>query len=413
LLTGFFAARDGYAADPEHIYLTSGASNGVSSIMTLLISDPSVGILIPIPQYPLYTATLTLQDAHACPYYLNEQDGWSTSISDIRKSLHEARGKGIDVRAIVIINPGNPTGSCLLEEHIQDIVKLAHEESLVLLADEVYQSNIFLPRERPFTSFRKVLKSMGAPYSDSVELVSFHSTSKGQIGECGRRGGYFEVVNLDPAVEAELYKLVSISLCGPVSGQIAVNVMVDPPREGDPSYGLWEQEVTGIHESLRGRSDKLLRAFRKLEGVDCQDAHVRPTLEPRQHADCWVGRNVSFPYHQPSRKSRRGGEGGRQAGRCLLLHGAAQSYRHLHCAWVWLWTAGRIAPLPDHLPRPANRRVLRANYKVSSRVHGSVSIVEISSIVSAMPFTSASRRPAKPKQILKILQPLLVAVANG
>ena len=60
-----------------------------------------------------------------------------------------------------------------------------------MLADEVYQANTYMPDSLPFNSFKKVLKSMGSAY-ESFELFSFHSISKGMIGECGRRGGYFE-----------------------------------------------------------------------------------------------------------------------------------------------------------------------------------------------------------------------------
>jgi len=280
-VAAFIEARDGFPADPEMIYLTSGASAGVANIMTLMISDPSVGVLIPIPQYPLYTASLALHSAHACPYYLKEEEDWSASISDIKHSLKTARSKGIDVRAIVVINPGNPTGSCLVADQIADIIRLAYQESLVVLADEVYQTNIFLPDSNPFTSFKKVLRSLGAPYSDNVELVSFHSTSKGQIGECGRRGGYFELVNIDPAVEAQLFKLASISLCSSVSGQIGVDIMVKPPKQGEPSYELYAQEVTTIHDSLKHRSTTLLKSFRALEGVECRDAQGAMYLFPR------------------------------------------------------------------------------------------------------------------------------------
>ena len=60
-----------------------------------------------------------------------------------------------------------------------------------MLADEVYQANVYMPDSLPFHSFKKVLKNMGPEY-ESFELFSFHSVSKGMIGECGRRGGYFE-----------------------------------------------------------------------------------------------------------------------------------------------------------------------------------------------------------------------------
>ena len=86
------------------------------------------------------------------------------------------------MRALAIINPGNPTGQCLGEKDMIDIVKLCAKEGLVLLADEVYQENVYGDAP-PFTSFRKALAEMPAKVAAKVQLVSFHSTSKGFIGE--------------------------------------------------------------------------------------------------------------------------------------------------------------------------------------------------------------------------------------
>ncbi|KAF8752112.1 Aminotransferase class I and II [Rhizoctonia solani] len=72
----FIEARDGHSADPSQIFLTAGASAGVSLLISMLISSPKAGILIPIPQYPLYTATLAQQGGIPIPYYLDEsKDG--------------------------------------------------------------------------------------------------------------------------------------------------------------------------------------------------------------------------------------------------------------------------------------------------------------------------------------------------
>ena len=86
-------------------------------------------------------------------------------------------------------------------------------EKLVLLADEVYQENIWAD-DKEFNSFKKITCELGLDKGeDGVELVSFHSVSKGFLGECGRRGGYAELVNLDASVAEQLYKYVSVSLC--------------------------------------------------------------------------------------------------------------------------------------------------------------------------------------------------------
>jgi alanine transaminase len=99
-------------------------------------------------------------------------------------------------KALVIINPGNPTGALLSAETMAELVGVCEEHSLVLLADEVYQANLHQPRTHPFTSFKKVVRDLGSP----VPLVSFHSISKGVSGECGRRGGYFELTNVGAEV---------------------------------------------------------------------------------------------------------------------------------------------------------------------------------------------------------------------
>lgn len=274
------ADRDGHAADPSKIYLTAGASNGVSNILQMLISSPLDGVLIPIPQYPLYTAALALNAARPVPYFLKESAEWGLDMDDVEKNIEKARHEGTNVKAMVVINPGNPTGNCLSRGNMEDIVRACYDNGLLLMADEVYQDNIYHP-DRPFTSFKKVLKDMGAPYADNVELVSFHSISKGQTGECGRRGGYFEICNFSAEAEEQVYKLASIQLCPSLGGQIGVDVLVAPPQPGDASYELFKEEKDGIARTLKHRSEVLVEAFRDLEGVTCNEAEVRPLRRRR------------------------------------------------------------------------------------------------------------------------------------
>lgn len=242
----FIQRRDGFPADPSQIYLTNGASEGIARVMNAIISGPSIGIMIPIPQYPLYTATLAMLNGHPIEYYLDEQKGWALDMEDLHRAVTEARAKNIQPRALVLINPGNPTGQILSRENLQEIIRFCHRERLVILADEVYQDNIYYPEERPFWSVKRILMEMGPEFSSQVELVSFHSTSKGLIGECGRRGGYFECHGLDEAVQQELFKVASVSLCSNVLGQVMVSLMVEPPIKGDESYPLYEQERTAV-----------------------------------------------------------------------------------------------------------------------------------------------------------------------
>ncbi|KAK1053672.1 alanine transaminase [Friedmanniomyces endolithicus] len=269
----FIERRDGYPADAQSIYLSAGASSGVNTLMSVICASPQTGILVPIPQYPLYTATLALQNAHCVPYYLHEESNWSTNVDGMREALKKAQKQGIDVRAVVVINPGNPTGASLKPEAINSVLELAAEEKLVCIADEVYQTNIF---EGEFQSFKKGLRDLQKSAKnkdgkfDNMELVSLHSISKGMVGECGHRGGFYEMVGFDPEVVAQIYKFVSIMLCPPVLGQCIVEMMVNPPREGEPSYPLYRKEYDYIFHSLRDRAQALYKAFQEMEGVSCQ-----------------------------------------------------------------------------------------------------------------------------------------------
>jgi alanine transaminase len=193
----------------------------------------------------------------------------------IRTAYDKAMAEGTDVKAICVINPGNPTGASLPAEDIKGVLKFAAEKGLVVLADEVYQTNVFIGE---FISFKKALRDLqkAEPGTyDDIELASLHSISKGMVGECGHRGGYFELIGFDAEVAAEVYKFVSIQLCPPVLGQCIVEMMVNPPKEGEPSYELYRKEYDGIFNGLKERAYALYEAFKKMEGVECDKPQVR------------------------------------------------------------------------------------------------------------------------------------------
>ncbi|CAD0115207.1 unnamed protein product [Aureobasidium uvarum] len=269
-VANFIEKRDGFPADPENVFLSAGASGGVSTLMNVMCADANSGVLVPIPQYPLYTATLALLNAKCVPYELEEEKAWGTNLEAIRASYAKAKAEGTSVRSIVIINPGNPTGASLSVEDIKLVLKFAAEEKLVVMADEVYQTNVFVGK---FTSFKQCLRELQQSDEnkdgkfDTLELVSLHSISKGMVGECGHRGGYFELVGFD---EKQIYKYVSIQLCPPVIGQCLVSLMVEPPVEGDPSYDTYHAEERGIFDGLQKRATALYEAFSEMEGVSCQ-----------------------------------------------------------------------------------------------------------------------------------------------
>ena len=197
-VANFITKRDaGVPAYKENIFLTDGASKGVEKMLSLILRGRTDGVLVPIPQYPLYSATLALAEAHLLGYELVEEEGWRLSVDVLEEKLAAAKANGIHTRGLVVINPGNPTGNSLPLENMKEVLRFCGKHGLILMADEVYQENVWL-ESRPFHSFKKVLHTMAdAP---KVQLVSFHSTSKGFLGECGMRGGYFELCNFDPEV---------------------------------------------------------------------------------------------------------------------------------------------------------------------------------------------------------------------
>ncbi|XP_076000955.1 alanine aminotransferase 2-like [Genypterus blacodes] len=267
----YIKRRDGgIPSNPEDIYLTTGASDGIVTMLKLLVHGEDAtrtGVMISIPQYPLYSAALAELGAVQVNYYLNEEKSWGLDNSELQRSLDEAR-RHCNPRALCIINPGNPTGQVQSRQCIEDVIRFAAKERLFLMADEVYQDNVYADGCQ-FHSFKKVLFEMGPEYSDNVELVSFHSTSKCYMGECGFRGGYMEIINLDPEVKAQLTKLVSVRLCPPVPGQALMDLVVNPPQPGEPSHDSFKKERTATLSDLAAKAKLTEQVLNTVPGISC------------------------------------------------------------------------------------------------------------------------------------------------
>ena len=259
----FIHKRDGIQADMNRILLTDGASKGVQAVFTLLTNKENDGYMIPIPQYPLYSATIELYGARQVNYFLDEANNWQLNESELNASYEAGRKSGVNPVAIAVINPGNPTGAVLSWENIEMIIRFARKHKLAILADEVYQENVY-GKGLKFHSFAKVMHDMG---ETEVTLFSFHSVSKGFLGECGHRGGYLEIRNMSDDVYAEMIKLQSIGLCSNVDGQIVTYLMVAPPVPGDESYELYAKERGGILDDLKEKAEILGKGLNEIEGM--------------------------------------------------------------------------------------------------------------------------------------------------
>uniref|UniRef100_A0A8C2HS54 alanine transaminase n=1 Tax=Cyprinus carpio TaxID=7962 RepID=A0A8C2HS54_CYPCA len=239
----FISLRDGgVLSSPEQVFITVDTQRALMVMLRLLCQSEGVSaVMIPDPAPHTLTRLLEGMDVVPVTYQLQEQSGWSVERAELNRAIQAPRGRCFP-KAIYISNPGNPTGHVQSRESIQDVIRFAADEELFLLVDEesVSQDTVFADGSE-FVSYKRILAEMGQPYSDRVQLASLHSLSNGIMGECGFRTGFMELVNVDEAVMFFTEVLLTGDLCPPVIGQIALDVMVDPPRPGEPSYSLYTQ----------------------------------------------------------------------------------------------------------------------------------------------------------------------------
>jgi len=182
----YIEKRDGYPAYPGNIFLTNGASAAIGMVLQGLLANNNDAIMIPRPQYPIYSALIAKLGGRQVSYDLDEALNWSVSREELDRKLEEAKKEGLEVKALAMINPGNPSGNVMTHCDIQVVAEFCSDNGIVMMADEVYQTNVYAETAE-FVSAKKVALDLRLK---NLQLVSFHSTSKGLIGECGRRGGY-------------------------------------------------------------------------------------------------------------------------------------------------------------------------------------------------------------------------------
>ncbi len=185
------AAKKGLI-DVKDIFITTGASEAVEISITALL-NPGDNILIPYPQYPLYTAVVKKIGADYKPYYLNEDDKWQPDIDNIISQI-DAKTK-----AIVVINPNNPTGNVYTREMLLKIIEVAKHHNLLIISDEIYDKMIFedidyhsiasLDGEVPVITFGGIAKNYVAPgwrigwayLTGDIELISDYKETLGKL----------------------------------------------------------------------------------------------------------------------------------------------------------------------------------------------------------------------------------------
>ena len=281
-IAAFIDSRDknDIASDPDSIFLTDGASDAVRRILELLITGSNDGIMIPIPQYPLYSATIKRCGGVQVGYYPDEEKDWALTPDILEESYQKATSEGINVKSIVIINPGNPTGSILDKNSIDGIVNFVEKYDLSIIADEVYQENLY---GGLFISMSRAIGSRDIP------LFSLHSISKGFSGECGHRGGYMELRNMpimnntNVNLSELILKQASVSLCSNTVGQAIVYMMVKPPKMGSEAHDTYIEEKNTILSELEAKAALIKESFKQMEGMQCFGRTGAMYLFPRMN----------------------------------------------------------------------------------------------------------------------------------
>ncbi|XP_049874247.1 alanine aminotransferase 1-like [Pectinophora gossypiella] len=263
----YLRKRDGgVPADVDDILLGAGATDLIRAVFQLIncpVDGKPPAVMVPVPQYPVFSGLLAELGVRRVDYQLSEDAGWALDPRELRRSWLAHAGDHA-LRAIVIINPGNPTGQVLSRENIEEVVRFAYEHGLLILADEVYQENIVC---KPFHSFKKVMHEMGEPYA-SMDLCSLLTLSKGWSAECGLRAALAEL-RVCRDVSAVLGRARAVAQCPPVLGQCALDCVLRPPAPSEPSYAQFSQERSQIHRTLCARAAAAHAAFNDIPGYSC------------------------------------------------------------------------------------------------------------------------------------------------
>jgi alanine-synthesizing transaminase len=248
----------------DDIYTGNGVSELIVLAMNALLNNGDE-VLVPAPDYPLWTAAVSLSGGTPIHYLCDEENNWAPNIDDMRAKI-TASTKGI-----VVINPNNPTGAIYSDESLKAIVQLAEEFGLIIFADEIYDKTLY--DGKTHTSI--------ASLSENVLMITFNGLSK-NYRSCGYRAGWM-IVSGDKESAKDyiegLNMLSSMRLCSNVPGQWAIQTALGGYQSID--------ELVAEGGRLRRQRDLAFDLITKIPGVTCvkPDAalYLFPKLDPQMY----------------------------------------------------------------------------------------------------------------------------------
>ncbi|GEP47989.1 pyridoxal phosphate-dependent aminotransferase [Microbacterium saccharophilum] len=252
------------AFDPDDVYLGNGVSELITMTMQALL-DEGDEVLIPAPDYPLWTAMTSLAGGTPVHYRCAEEDDWQPDLEDIRAKVTPR------TKAIVVINPNNPTGAVYSREVLQGIVEIARENDLLLLSDEIYDRILF----------DDAVHIPLATLAPDLLCLTFNGLSK-TYRVAGYRSGWMVITG--PKKHASgflegIQLLASTRLCPNVPGQHAVQAALS----GIQSINALIAPTGRLHE----QRDAAWEGLEKIPGVSCFKPkgalYAFPRLDPEVH----------------------------------------------------------------------------------------------------------------------------------
>ncbi|MBO7363917.1 MAG: pyridoxal phosphate-dependent aminotransferase [Lachnospiraceae bacterium] len=237
--------------DISHIYTGNGASEMITMAMQGLL-DNGDEVLVPAPDYPLWTASVTLAGGTAVHYCCDEQADWYPDVQDIRKKVTDR------TKAIVIINPNNPTGALYPKEVLEEIVQVAREHDLILFSDEIYDRLVMdgLKHVSAAALAPDILCVTMNGLSKSHRIAGFRAGWMVLSGDKRHAKSYIEGLNM----------LSSMRLCSNVPAQMIIQTALGGTQSSEellqPGGRIFEQRecVDRIVNSIPGLSEVRPRA---------------------------------------------------------------------------------------------------------------------------------------------------------
>jgi alanine-synthesizing transaminase len=260
------AAHDGMTS-VQDVFITNGCGEAVDTCLTALL-NPGENVLTPSPDYPLYTAVLCKVGAEMNTYYLNEEDGWQPDLEDMRRKINPK------TRAIILINPNNPTGAVCTRKMLEQIAELARQHNLLIIADEIYNKLILDGGEHI---------SLAAVAPD-VPVVTLGGLSKNYLAPGWRIGWGIvsgEASAVKPYTEG-IHKLLRARLSANHPEQYAIKPALEGPQD----------HLTEVRKKLSARRDITVEACNSIPRISCVAPrgafYAFPKIDIPEGDDVWV-----------------------------------------------------------------------------------------------------------------------------